>query len=71
MIAGGKEPKLVAKSFPALARALPQAVFRTAVGMHHQWNIEDPILFNATVRAWIEKGVAHPRLQESPVTKTP
>ncbi|MDO2933562.1 alpha/beta fold hydrolase [Paeniglutamicibacter sulfureus] len=64
VIAGSKEPKLVAKSFPALARALPQAEFRTAVGMHHQWNIEDPILFNATVRAWIEKHTAHPRLQE-------
>lgn len=64
VIAGGKEPKLVAKSFPALARALPQAQFRTAAGMHHQWNIEDPILFNATVRAWIEKGTAHPRLQD-------
>ncbi|MBV1780987.1 alpha/beta fold hydrolase [Paeniglutamicibacter sp. ABSL32-1] len=64
VIAGSKEPKLVAKSFPALARALPQAQFRTAVGMHHQWNIEDPILFNATVRAWVEKGTPHPRLQE-------
>jgi pimeloyl-ACP methyl ester carboxylesterase len=64
VIAGGKEPKLVAKSFPALAKALPQAQFRTAAGMHHQWNIEDPILFNATVRAWVEKGTAHPRLQE-------
>ena len=64
VIAGSKEPKLVAKSFPALARALPQAQFRTAAGMHHQWNIEDPILFNATVRAWIEKGTAHPRLQD-------
>ncbi len=64
VIAGGKEPKLVAKSFPVLARALPQARFRTAAGMHHQWNIEDPILFNATVRAWVEKGTAHPRLQE-------
>lgn len=64
VLAGSKEPKLVAKSFPALARALPQAQFRTAVGMHHQWNIEDPILFNATVRAWVEKHTAHPRLQE-------
>lgn len=63
VLAGGKEPKLVSKSFPALGKALPQAQFRTAAGRHHQWNIEDPILFNATVRSWIEKGVAHPRLQ--------
>jgi pimeloyl-ACP methyl ester carboxylesterase len=69
VIAGSKEPKLVAKSFPVLAEALPQARFRTAVGLHHQWNIEDPILFNATVRAWIEKGTAHPRLQEPPAQK--
>ncbi|MFJ6416795.1 alpha/beta fold hydrolase [Paeniglutamicibacter sp. NPDC091659] len=63
VIAGSKEPKLVAKSFPVLERALPQAQFRTAAGRHHQWNIEDPILFNATVRSWVEKGIAHPRLQ--------
>lgn len=63
VVAGGKEPKLVAKSFPALARVLPQALFRTAAGRHHQWNIEDPLLFNATVRSWVEKGIAHPRLQ--------
>ena len=71
VVAGSKEPRLVAKSFPALARALPQARFRTAVGLHHQWNIEDPILFNATVRAWIEKGTAHPRLQDPGAQKTP
>ncbi len=63
VIAGSKEPKLVAKSFPVLERALPQAQFRTAAGRHHQWNIEDPILFNAAVRSWVEKGTAHPRLQ--------
>ena len=63
VVAGSKEPKLVAKSFPVLERALPQALFRTAAGRHHQWNIEDPILFNATVRSWVEKGIAHPRLQ--------
>lgn len=63
VLAGGKEPKVVSKSFPALGKALPQAQFRTAAGRHHQWNIEDPILFNATVRSWIEKGIAHPRLQ--------
>lgn len=64
VVAGSKEPRLVAKSFPVLERALPQAVFRTAAGRHHQWNIEDPILFNATVRSWVEKGNAHPRLAE-------
>ncbi len=71
VIAGSKEPKVVARSFPALARALPQAKFRTAAGLHHQWNIEDPILFNATVRAWIEKSAAHPRLQEPSVQNPP
>lgn len=63
VVAGSKEPKLVAKAFPVLERALPQALFRTAAGRHHQWNVEDPILFNATVRSWAEKGEAHPRLQ--------
>jgi hypothetical protein len=24
--------------------------------MHHQWNIENVELFNAAVRAWVERG---------------
>jgi hypothetical protein len=30
--------------------------------MHHQWSIEDPLLFNSMVRMWVERGRAHPRL---------
>jgi pimeloyl-ACP methyl ester carboxylesterase len=67
IVAGAKEPPVIRRSFPLLAAPLPQAVFRVAPGLHHQWGIEDPLLFNAVVRAWIETGRVHPRLQELPL----
>lgn len=66
VLAGAKEPSVVTRSFPLLGGALPQTEFRVVPGLHHQWNIEDPILFNATVRAWIEKGDIHQRLRSLP-----
>lgn len=66
VLAGAKEPSLVVRSFPLIGGALPQSAFRVVPGRHHQWNIEDPILFNATVRAWIEKGEIHQRLRDVP-----
>ncbi|MEE1622059.1 alpha/beta fold hydrolase [Zafaria sp. Z1313] len=64
VVAGAKEPSVVRKGFAEIAQAKPDAVFRLAPGMHHQWSIEDPLFFNAMVRAWIERGEAHPRLRE-------
>ncbi|GAA4367148.1 alpha/beta fold hydrolase [Paeniglutamicibacter cryotolerans] len=66
VLAGAKEPSVVARSFPLIGGALPQSEFRVVPGRHHQWNIEDPILFNATVRAWVEKGDIHQRLRPLP-----
>ena len=65
-VAGQREPKLVARGFPALRRELPQAQFRLAPGMHHAWSIENPLLFNSMVRTWAVHGAVHPRLLPAP-----
>ena len=62
-VAGSREPPVVRRSFPDIRAALPQADFRLAPAMHHQWSIEDPLLFNSMVRRWVERGQAHPRLR--------
>jgi len=62
VLAGAKEPKVVQRSFAPLTTLLPQAVTRLAPGMHHQWNIEDPVFFNAVVRRWVSEGKVHSRL---------
>lgn len=62
VLAGAREPKVVQRSFAPLATLLPQAVTRLAPGMHHQWNIEDPVFFNAVVRRWVSEGKVHSRL---------
>ena len=63
VLAGASEPKFVQRSFPAIAEALPQAAIRVVPGMHHQWNIENPLLFNAVLRRWIT-GQLHQVLRE-------
>lgn len=68
-LAGGKEPKHVQKSFAALRQNLPQAVTRVVPGMHHQWNIENPLLFNSVVRRWITETEIHQILVDPEATK--
>lgn len=68
-LAGGKEPKHVQKSFEALRHGLPQAVTRVVPGMHHQWNIENPLLFNSVVRRWISDASIHQILVDPQAAK--
>lgn len=68
-LAGGKEPKHVQKSFAALRQVLPQAVTRVVPGMHHQWNIENPLLFNSVVRRWITDAAVHQILVDPQAAK--
>ncbi|MGP9541982.1 alpha/beta fold hydrolase [Glutamicibacter sp. AOP5-B1-3] len=68
-LVGSKEPKLVQKSFIALREELPQAITRVVPGMHHQWNIENPILFNSVLRRWITDGGLHQILLDPQATK--
>lgn len=64
VLAGASEPKFVQRSFPAIAVALPQAAIRVVPGMHHQWNIENPLLFNSVLRRWITGQQLHQVLRE-------
>lgn len=66
MVAGAREPALVRKGFADVAAIREDTVFRLAPGLHHQWSVEDPLFFNAMVRAWIERGEVHPRLERVP-----
>ncbi|HCM93216.1 MAG TPA: alpha/beta hydrolase [Glutamicibacter sp.] len=68
-LVGSKEPKLVQKSFEALRATLPQAITRVVPGMHHQWNIENPILFNSVLRKWVSETGLHQILVDPQAVK--
>ena len=54
-VAGGSDsPAISVDSLAVLAR-IEGVRTATAPGMHHQWNIENVELFNATVRTWIDR----------------
>lgn len=53
-VAGGKESRLVRKSFPELRRRLPQTVTWIAPGMHHVWSIENIELFTRMTLGWVD-----------------
>lgn len=64
LAAGAKEPPHIRKALDALGDRFDRALLRIAPGLHHAWNLEDPLLFNAAVRRWVERREAHPRLSE-------
>ncbi|MGH3654124.1 alpha/beta fold hydrolase [Glutamicibacter sp.] len=68
-LVGAKEPKVVQKSFEALRARLPQVITRVVPGMHHQWNIENPILFNSVLRKWISDTGLHQILVDPQAAK--
>jgi pimeloyl-ACP methyl ester carboxylesterase len=54
-VAGERDSAAIARgSLAAIRDHLPGALTATAPGMHHQWNIEDVVLFNRTLRTWLE-----------------
>lgn len=53
-VTGEKDIALNRRSVVWLAGQAPCAVGVYAPGVHHGWNGEDPALFNAMTRAWIE-----------------
>lgn len=59
-MAGAKEQHSVRDAFPALRRALPQVQTWVVPGMHHPWNVEDPGLFTAVIREFVETGIWPP-----------
>lgn len=57
--AGSKDARAISRGSLAVLGGV------TAPGLHHQWNIENPELFNAAVREWITRGEKHPTLVPS------
>jgi pimeloyl-ACP methyl ester carboxylesterase len=51
--AGSRESKIIRQAVETLSNLLPNAQGRLAPGLGHGWNVQNPRLFNATVRAWI------------------
>ena len=51
--AGGNESKIILQAVGMLPTIMPNAKGCIAPGLSHGWNVEDPDLFNAMVRAWI------------------
>ncbi|WP_127573820.1 alpha/beta fold hydrolase [Georgenia faecalis] len=53
VLAGGRESRGITAAVRTLPALLPRAEGRVAPGLGHGWNVEDPELFTATVRAWV------------------
>jgi pimeloyl-ACP methyl ester carboxylesterase len=53
-VTGEKDVAVNRHSVAVLAQRVPDAVGVYAPAVHHGWNGEDPVLFNAMTRAWIE-----------------
>jgi len=54
-VAGGSDSTAISVDSLAVLARIDGVRTATAPGMHHQWNIENVDLFNATVRAWIDR----------------
>lgn len=54
-IAGEREPRDVARAFPALVRAMPQTRTWIAPRMRHVWSIQDPDLFTRTIVDFVDR----------------
>ncbi len=63
VVAGSREAKIITDAVCVIAGMLPHAEGRFAPGLGHGWNIEDPDLFSAMVRAWITGKPLPSRLQ--------
>jgi pimeloyl-ACP methyl ester carboxylesterase len=61
--AGGSESKIITEAVSTITNLMPNAQGRLAPGLGHGWNVEDPDLFNAMVRAWITGTPLPHRLQ--------
>ena len=43
-------------SLDAVRAGVAGSLVATASGLHHQWNVESPDLFNAALRCWLDDG---------------
>jgi pimeloyl-ACP methyl ester carboxylesterase len=63
VVAGSRESTIITQAVGTIASMMPNAQGRLAPGLGHGWNIEDPDLFSAMVRAWITNAPLPYRLQ--------
>jgi len=61
--AGGQETEIILHAVEVIPQVMPNARGCLAPGVGHGWNVEDPDLFNAMVRAWISGETLPRRLQ--------
>jgi pimeloyl-ACP methyl ester carboxylesterase len=54
-VAGGADSPAISVDSLNVLSAIDGVETAVAPGMHHQWNIENVALFNATVREWIDR----------------
>ena len=53
VVAGGAESEIIKQAVADIGQMMPNAEGRLAPGLGHGWNVENPDLFSAMVRAWI------------------
>lgn len=53
VVAGGNESKIIKDAVTDIPQMMPNGLGRLAPGLGHGWNVQNPDLFNAMVRAWI------------------
>ncbi len=53
IVAGGNESDIIKRTVEKMPQLMPNAVGRFAPALGHGWNMQDPALFTAMVRAWI------------------
>lgn len=61
--AGSRESKIITQGVRVISEMMPDAEGWFAPGLGHGWNVEDPSLFNAMIRAWITDAPLPSRLQ--------
>lgn len=61
--AGSRETAIIKHAIRTITNIMPNAQGYLAPGVGHGWNVEDPDLFNAMVRAWITSTPLPSRLQ--------
>lgn len=71
IVAGGSETDIIKRTVSSIPRLMPNAEGRFAPAVGHGWNMQDPDLFSAMVRAWITDAPLPATLQpahNSPIT---
>jgi pimeloyl-ACP methyl ester carboxylesterase len=56
IVAGGDETKIIKDAVADIRQMMPKGQGYLATGLGHGWNVQNPRLFNAMVRAWITDG---------------